>query len=506
MTNNKCSLLKPVDNLTGTFFMFSQYAQDLTEQYANSDSYRCVPSRFIAMNLDYSTLIGSEHNINDDSKTKLAKSLGEVFQNYFENACTFLRAKYEEENKNWNPEYTRTLLFQTLEKYNFLQINEGIEDTSETTNSSLSTTYGYNSGISHNIQYIGDINIYSYNNNTDGVGYNEIYCYIPNEAKCMNYQLNAVNRAQTYNYENNYICGYENQQSYNNLSWKVKNYIDTENNLMQYYGVGMYNDGISNKNVLVPQCLIEYNSDDKERLQDNKQIDKYNINAIVVLYDIVTKNSDESQYTLYKNIPLGIYFTGVLNESLEMSNIITKYVNSGQIYNQGTSYGLRICTRFFTHPNSTEIIETTTNGSSNVSEMAPVLEKIGETLAKVEGIFEDNDKMMSILNDHLSQFKNNKVNVPYTRQLGNKKYWFVNGKNTGAIAQYEYSNPEDIISKAVSIILEKVYTKIDINNILNNYITKNEYNNRISGYATKEYVDNKVNELRQELLVYLQSM
>ena len=53
MAYGKCSLLKPVDNLTGTFFLFSQYAQDLTKQYSNPDSYRCVPSKFIAMNLDF---------------------------------------------------------------------------------------------------------------------------------------------------------------------------------------------------------------------------------------------------------------------------------------------------------------------------------------------------------------------------------------------------------------------------------------------------------------------
>jgi hypothetical protein len=316
MTNNKCSLLKPVDNLTGTFFMFSQYAQDLTKQYSNSDSYRCVPSKFIAMNLDYSTIPNGSYDL-ENNPSDSGKVVGEIFQNYFENACTFLRAKYEEENRAWNPEYTRTLLFQTLQKYQLLQITEGVDDVSEVTNGSVSSTYGYNSGISNNIQYIGDINIYSYNNNKDGVGYNEIYCYIPNEAKCMNYQMNAATRQSLYEYKNTSICGYENQIPYNNLSWSVSDYIDSYNG-NRFYGIGEYNDGTSNKNVLIPQCLTDFTSDDQPRLIDDKPLDKFNINTIVVLYDIVSKNSDESQVTIYKNIPLGIYFTGKLNSYFEI--------------------------------------------------------------------------------------------------------------------------------------------------------------------------------------------
>ena len=37
MTQGKCNLLKPVESLTGTFFMFSQYTQDLTKQYTQCD-------------------------------------------------------------------------------------------------------------------------------------------------------------------------------------------------------------------------------------------------------------------------------------------------------------------------------------------------------------------------------------------------------------------------------------------------------------------------------------
>ena len=52
MTQGKCNLLKRVDSLTGTFFMFSQYTQDLTKQYTQCDKWRCIPSKFAALHLN----------------------------------------------------------------------------------------------------------------------------------------------------------------------------------------------------------------------------------------------------------------------------------------------------------------------------------------------------------------------------------------------------------------------------------------------------------------------
>lgn len=515
MSQGKCTLLKPVDNLTGNFFLFSQYAQDLTKQYANPDSYRCVPSKYIAMNLDYTTIPGN-------TDEELAKYLGEVFQNYYENSCTFLRSTL---GTDWKPEDALTLLFQTLERYAFLCVEERseefpnglrnrIEDTSETSNGTQTQTYGAVSGISDAIQYIGDINIYSHDDLDNGIGYNEIYCYIPNEAKCMDYRLSSLPLGISYEYDSDYIQGYEQMTSYNFLDWLVEsgisgwNYIDNTGTVNSY-GLGVFGTPL-NKYVLLPQCLQENeDSNDSPRIdpETGKELDKFPINTIVVLYDIVEKLPAGGSRILHKNIPLGIYFAGKLtinNGTLDMTNIITKYVDSGQIYNQGTSYGLRICTRFLSTPNSTEVIETTTNGSTNVAEMAPVLEKMGETLVAVEDILDDKDKLYQMLKEHLAQFKDNKVNVPYTRQLGNKKYWFVNGKNTGAIAQYEYTDPEDIISRVLQLVFADVFTKQEISDILQNYVTRNELQTTLNDYTTRTYVDTELENLKRELLVYLQ--
>lgn len=501
MATGKCNLLKPVDSLTGTFFIFSQYAQDLTKQYSAPDTYRCIPSKFIALNLDYSTLGGGTSADNQ-------KIIGETFQNYFENICTFYR------EDNITPEDTLYFLFQTFEKYQFINTQEysdtninGIKDCKKDYSGKIV------SGVSPMVQYIGDINIYSYDNQENGIGYNEIYCYIPNDAKCIDYQLQAADVSGLKYYQNKYICGYENQISYNDLSWKVENkgkhYTDKDENGNNIYGKGEYTingDKGLNYYTLVPSCLFNNNSNDKNRTDDSGNIlEKFEINTIVLLYDIVAKTTTGTK-TLYKNIPLGIYFTGTVDEFGKMSNIITKYVNNEQIYNQGTSYGLRVCTRFLATANTTEIIESTTNGSTNIAEMAPVLEKIGETLIETEKVLSDNDKTRTILKEHLAQFKNNKVNVPYVRTLGDKKYWFVNGKNTGAIAQYEQNEQQtnEILTKVLNMMQQYTYSKSEIGDLFDkkNYVEQDYLDLTLQNITVQinQTISDEIEKLRRELI------
>lgn len=426
----KCSLLKPVDNLTGTFFLFSQYTQDLTKQYSNPNGYRCIPSKYIALNLEYSDIINSCKSTDiETTEDNVSKKLGEIFQNYFENACTFLRGVYGNE---WNPVYTRTLLFQTLEKYNLIHCED------------------YKS---ENIQCIGDINIYSNTNTEDGVGYNEIYCYIPNNETCKDYQLKESSISSNFvEYTDESICGYTKDALYNGLTGDIAGYIDIVDSKNTYL-IGTYN----NINTLEPSFLEDETYSTPDRKENDQILDKFNVNSIVVLYDIVSKTGEIT----YKNVPLGIYFTGkpVVNEDLTTytCNAITKYVDSGQIYNQGTSYGLRICTRFLSNPNSTEVIENKISGASYVSEIAPVLEKMSDTIASANNVIKTNKSIYDSLDEHLALFKNNKTNVPYIRELNGRKYWFVNGKNTGAIAEL---GTEAVLQNLETILKEYIDEQI----------------------------------------------
>ena len=301
--------------------------------------------------------------------------------------------------------------------------------------------------------------------------------------------------------------GYQGQTSYNKLSWELNGYTDDNTtDASKVYCIGKYDQDLS-KYALIPQILGNHNesfdesSNDAVRKDGEKELTSFSVNAIVVFYDIVSKNGAENDQVLHYNVPLGIYFTGAPVDG-KLTNEITKYISSDEVYNQGTSYGLRICSRFLSHPNSTEAVEVSATGSTNISELAPVLEKMGETLSSIQDVLAQDDKMYHLVKDHLAMLKNNRVNVPYVRQVGNKKYWFVNGKNTGAVAEYEISSAEDIIQKVLSVLLQQIYTKPQINNILNNYISRDEFER--ADFATKQYVDGKFEEILQMLKVYLQ--
>lgn len=520
MAQGKCNLFKPVDNPTGTFFLFSQYTQDLTKQYSNPDTYRCLPSKFVALNLDFSNIQKAEGL----SKNQI---LGTIFQNYFENACTFLRDRYSGDSTlTWNPEYSRTLLFQTLEKYKMIKNDEVTEtDNGAKSDGTTGKTYGATSAISRNIQYIGDINIYSNVDGEKGVGYNEIYCYIPNEAKCQDYDIVATNHLTSYFYGDvssevyPTIMGYKGSVPFNGLganSYKVNgslNYMDNSS-----YGCGTYNTGgvgAEDLNTLIPYVLktkVDERTDtqtayDAENIAGKPREDtSFKVNAIIVLYDIIQKTTDITSTTLYRNIPLGIYFTGCLDDnSNEMTNTITKYVSNDAVYGQGTSYGLRICTRFLANPNSNATVETTAESSTNthMSEIAPVLEQFADTITGMNDLLDNEDKFHQTIKDHLSNFKNNKVNVPYVRQLGTKKYWFVNGKNTGAIAQFEMSDPKDIVNQAVKAVLEQVYSKDQIDAYVSKLVTREELNAELDNCITSEQMSEAINVAKNDIIKWL---
>ena len=189
-----------------------------------------------------------------------------------------------------------------------------------------------------------------------------------------------------------------------------------------------------------------------------------------------------------------------------MTNTITKYITSETVYNQGTSYGLRICTRFLAQPNCTVTVDSIdAQGSTNVSELTPVLQKMAETLTGVEAVLSERTSTQKLLNDHLANFKNNKVNVPYVRQLGTKKYWFVNGKNTGAVAQYEMSDPNDIIMQVAKLVLELVYSKNEINNILTSYLQIQDLNMRLENLVTTEQLNSAIKDITDKLYTYEQN-
>ena len=377
----KCNLLKPLSSNNGNFFMFSQYSEDLTIEYTQKDTARVVPSKFIALNLN-------TNGLNDNT-------ISEIFQNYYENHCCYWRGQKQ---INFPKSASLELLLQTLENFNMISV-EG--------------------GTSPNIKYIGDINIYS-NQEVDGMSYNEIYCYIPNDAKeqCWTLIQNPFSIIVGDDIPN-YIQGFDENdlqdsstdKYYNGLTLnpyksRIPNSIETINNFQ------LYNNH-----------LIDFSNNPSD-----VNSEQFEINTIIVLYDI--KNGDK---IVHSNLPMGIYFTGKINNGV-INNPITKYVSNAEIYDQGTSYGLRICTRYLSSVNIETLQENikvdVTSDGIYPENVTTLLSKLSESQLLMTQALNKTVENAENLKNHYNLFKTSKTNVPYIQNINGESYWFVNGKNT----------------------------------------------------------------------------
>lgn len=367
-----CNVFKELTKSNGTFFTFSQYAEDLTKHQSNN-SYKVIPSKFICCDVDYSLF---------DNKT-----LPNLLQNNFENGCSFLRDILP---NDWTPEISKILFWNEI-------------------GSNLLLANGKNS-----IVYCGDINIQSYSEQ-DNIGYNEIYCYIPNDAKKMSFSVTESEEQPKYEqYNGEYICGYDS----NDLDFT--GLLDIEH-VYQVRDASLKSLGLK---------------DYKYRYNDKYDIDlssytyttdtSFKFNTVVVFYDI--SNGDVK----FKNIPLGVFVTGTIDEG-KMVGEITKYVSNGDIYYSGTSYGLRICNRFVVSPNGTELKNTTVINSEEDGDypaLAQVMSAMTDSQSKMDEVINSIHNYQDGIKEHLAQFKNSRVNIPYILYVNNIPYWFINGKNT----------------------------------------------------------------------------
>jgi hypothetical protein len=212
------------------------------------------------------------------------------------------------------------------------------------------------------VKYVDDINIQSYDVKS-GMGYNEIYCHIPSEAKSYLYKIDKIDTDKFPAEENipNHLQGYPD--------------INIENYSKKYY---------------YDRNFDMYNFENKQ-LND---ISKYSFNTIIVLYDIYVINN-QNEWVLYnqyngvkESIPMGIYFTGKFVDT-ELTNPVTKYITNEDAFGMGSSYGLRICSRFTVTVDG-EIeknnpIEITTS-HDNYSAFCKVMSEISETHAMMNTV------------------------------------------------------------------------------------------------------------------------
>lgn len=354
-----CNIFNNLTKETGTFFTFSQYMDDLTASQAQGNSYKVVPSKFVAMDLN---------NMPDGIDNV---SFSTILREQFENGCA-IGKKYDK----WNPSISPNLFWGMM--FNRFFDQDDLQ------------------AFISQIKYVGDINLQSYSMD-EGIGYSEIYCHIPNDA-----------------------CSYK--YSCESLTSDWENYSVAKDSILEGYKEGELDgrEKLSQETTYEFKTIYNFDWDVNTKLKDNQ----FNINIIVILYDIY----DSSYVKLYKNIPMGLYITGLISGN-EIQNSITKYVSNEDIYNTGTSYGLRICSRYVaTANNDNYTVKEVTIEDNNYAELSRIISQFSISQAKMDEVINKTYNSDQNYKELLAIFKNNTINVPYIKTVNGEDYWFVNGK------------------------------------------------------------------------------
>lgn len=356
-------------------------------------------------------------NIHRDSLSN--SSIPKILQNYYENGVAVIK----NDTNSWNDNYSKDLFWRTMFNH-FISLDD--------------------------IKYIGDINIQSYEE-YGGTGYTEIYCYIPNEAESLVYDglADIPEDGLVYNrFANDYIEGYDNEDGLGSWVQLDDDINYTVTNFNAYDNV--WCDNLNATNTRSEQSYI--------------------INTVVVLYDVIDKASNR---ILQTNQPMGIYFTGLYDEvNSEITNEVTKYVSSQEIYGAGTSYGLRICTKHIVSTTSSKINEFQIAQDSK-SELSYALSQLSQSQTKMDEVISHTYDCVQNYKDLVAIFKNSKTNVPYIKLINGKEYWFVNGKRVGS-AVIDDGELEHVCGINVDVQIyddnDNIIKTISVNDLLQNKI------------------------------------
>ena len=315
-----CNIYKSQGNKP-VFYTFSAYMHALVVNLNNDGMSIARPSRFLCL------------------KLKSIENINVFLQNYYEDACCTLRDKNVDTNVENYRKYLLGGLIHGL--YNKEFIDTSVHNVNELVNDDGSIKeIDINNIACEDIDLFGDGTI-------DGMKYDEILCYL-NPSTSNNRSLNLDMR-----------------------DTKTVNKSSTPDNLKYIAGYDRPADRIEGidyvsllNNDKFPLCTIS------DPNSGSANITSFEFNAIIVLYDVTLGKEDNSPI---ENIPLGIYIN---------PNTITKYVNNNDIYNQGTSYALRIAMRFATTYDGSIYIEDTNayDETRDISSLASVADRLSKTI------------------------------------------------------------------------------------------------------------------------------
>lgn len=248
--------------------------------------------------------------------------------------------------------------------------------------------------------YKGEVTIQSFDK-IDGMGYSELYCHIPYTSK--------------------------------KQIWQITTDVDFPDDNNTTIDSGDHLEGYPKREIdpityTLNQCILAHDDDSNEM---------YSFNTIIVFYDLC--NGLEK---IQENIPLGIFFTGKIIDGV-MTNAVNITPNSEETYYSGSSYGLKICSRFATNdePNILNITET------QYDDLNLVLEQISKSQNLMQEIVKKCDQFIAENKTLNSMLKDSRTNVPYIKEvkiikdgtIQTEPHWFVNGRDLG----YSIYSPKD---------------------------------------------------------------
>ena len=394
MIYDVCNVFKSIENNNGNFLLFSQYTNDLAKSSVDP-GYNVRPSRFLCLNLNKTSL----NNISQESDNNVI--IPKYLQNFYENGLSYMRTFY---NKSYTP------LLSSIDFYvRLLQIVLGKSWV-------LDSAGGI---LSNYIVYDNEIDLESWSD-----GFADIIINIPSGASKKTYNLNNVNDSSIEALGNtlgkwewpdvndNYILG----RSINE-HLPIPGTL-TGNNISTYIGNKAVDFNHQNSFF---DYLISSNTSSTEE-------DSFTFNTILICYDII----DEHNNPIYKDLPMGIYITGTWDSANNsFLNSITIYKSVDSALNVGSSWSLRISTKFAPTPiGQLKVEDTAVESGAITNSLSAIMSANAELIRTINNMSKKMWVDTQSYRDLLAIFKDGRTNIPYIKNINGTNYWFVNGKNT----------------------------------------------------------------------------
>lgn len=401
-----CNIFSPIDKTNGNFLLFSQYVGDVSRSVIDSN-WRVRPSKFVCMDFDETIQTKARDLTLLLEGGDVTNYIPAYFQNIFENGISALK----NENISISP-FNFSIGF--------------IDKLAELTTTGSAVNLSIN--LQNYVKYIGNIDLESWED-----GFADIVLDINSGAKPVTATLAEYigETAVPTNYFqfSGLCCGYymyENEHSdqdnkYYIQGWKNKNDIPIKGVVSENGNIGAgVGDDWTN-----PWSTIVSPFDQLIQITESEDT-SFTFNTIIIFYDIV----DDNGGIIHAGVPMGIYFTGA-GEADGIGSSITIQTSSETAYGAGSGWSLRICTKFSPTPYGNLQVEQVALESGSITKsLSTLLSATAEAIKAVNEFNINSVVGIQTLKELYGNFKNNKTNVPYPKEVGGLKYWFVNGRNT----------------------------------------------------------------------------